>query len=179
MDLLKRSIYRILCVPIMSKKATALDLALPQKDAKIPAYLWLYQSLRAEILEGRLKPGVRLSATRDLASQYGLSRGTIVNAFEQLKAEGYVEGSVVSGTFVSKVLPEDLLKVRKATVPREPEKVRAPKRRLSQFAMRADKLSGYEQRRFRAFRANVPAVDLFPMELWTQITSRRMRSMSA
>ena len=56
-------------------------------------------------------PGARLPSTRDLASQYGLARGTIVNAFEQLKSEGYVEGSVGSGTYVSKVLPEKLLHV--------------------------------------------------------------------
>src|SRR6059058_2022744 len=121
----------------MTKKATALDLALQSKDAKTPAYLWVYQSLRSEILEGRLRPGARLAATRDLASQYALSRGTILNAFEQLKAEGYVEGSVGSGTFVTKVLPEELLKVRKAAVESTPTKVKAPRRRLSQFALRA------------------------------------------
>jgi DNA-binding transcriptional MocR family regulator len=41
---------------------------------------WLCWALRAEILEGRLRPGARLPATRDLARQYGLARGTIVNA---------------------------------------------------------------------------------------------------
>src|SRR5438105_6741048 len=126
----------------MTKKATALDLALPSRDAKTPAYVWLYQSLRSEILDGRLRPGARLAATRDLAEQYGLSRGTIVNAFEQLKSEGYVEGSVGSGTFVTKVLPEDLLKFRKAAVASEPEKTKPVRRRWSQYAQREEKLSG-------------------------------------
>src|SRR5437879_12313128 len=108
-------------VPIlMTKKSTGFDLALPARDEKIPSYLWLYGALRAEILEGRLRPGARLPATRDLAKQYALSRGTIVNAFEQLHSEGYVEGTVGSGTFVSKVLPEDLLKVRIETLARPP-----------------------------------------------------------
>ena len=44
----------------MAKKTSALDLALPSRDAKIPAYLWLYNSLRTEILQGRLLPGSRL-----------------------------------------------------------------------------------------------------------------------
>ena len=48
---------------------------------------------------------------RALAIQYGLARGTIVNAFEQLKSEGYIEGSVGSGTQVNKVLPERLLQI--------------------------------------------------------------------
>ena len=67
---------------------------------------------RSEILEGRLRPGTRLPATRDLGRQYQLSRGTIVNAFDLLKSEGYLEGSVGSGTYVSKVLPDELLRVR-------------------------------------------------------------------
>src|SRR5690242_16628940 len=77
----------------------------------MPAYRWLYAALRGEILEGRLRPGTRLPATRDLATRYELSRGTVVTAFEQLRAEGYVEGKVGSGTRVSSVLPDDLLNV--------------------------------------------------------------------
>src|SRR5262245_21971782 len=118
----------------MAKQTFGLDLALPSRDAKTPAYLWLYDALRAEILEGRLRPGTRLPATRDLALQHGLSRGTIVNAFEQLKAEGYVEGTIGSGTFVTKVLPEDLLRVRKDVLAREMAADKPRRRRLSSFA---------------------------------------------
>ncbi|HWC17499.1 MAG TPA: PLP-dependent aminotransferase family protein, partial [Terriglobales bacterium] len=162
----------------MSKTVAGFDLALPERDAKIPAYLWLYNSVRAEILEGRLRPGARLPATRDLAQQYGLSRGTIVNAFEQLKSEGYVDGTIGSGTFVSKVLPDDLLKVRRETTARRPAKQRARRRKVSDYAHRVSMLVGYEQRRFRAFRANVPAMDLFPMDVWTQLTTRRLKTLS-
>src|SRR5438477_2296455 len=130
----------------MTKQITGFDLALPQRDAKIPAYLWLYNSMRAEILEGRLRPGVRLPGTRDLAKQYSLSRGTIVNAFEQLQSEGYVEGTVGSGTFVSKVLPEDLLKVRSDALARPMEKRKPTRRVLSNFGRRVELLTGYEQR---------------------------------
>lgn len=168
----------------MAKKSGGFDLALPSRDAKTPAYLWLYSALRKEILEGRLRPGTRLPATRDLALQYSLSRGTTVTAFEQLKSEGYIQGTVGSGTFVSKVLPDDLLKVRRqlTSVPVEPMEMTNGKnghRRLSQFAQRCGLLTGYEQRRFQAFRANVPAMDLFPIDLWTQLTSRRLRKVSA
>jgi GntR family transcriptional regulator/MocR family aminotransferase len=164
----------------MAKKTSALDLALPSRDANIPAYLWLYNSLRAEILQGRLLPGTRLPATRDLASQYGLSRGTTVTAFDQLKAEGYIQGTVGSGTYVSKVLPDDLLKVRRsASASQEPMKSTTNgRRRLSDFAKRAAFLKGYEQRRFQPFRANVPAMDLFPIEQWAQLTARRVRNLS-
>jgi GntR family transcriptional regulator/MocR family aminotransferase len=95
----------------MPKRVTAFELMLPARAAETPAYRWVYAALRAEILEGRLRPGARLPSTRDLASQYRLSRGTIVTAFEQLKAEGYIEGNIGSGSYVSKILPEQLLQV--------------------------------------------------------------------
>ena len=101
----------MLCTIIMVKRATVFELVLPLRDSGISANRWLYGALRAEILEGRLRPGARLPATRDLARQYELARGTIVNVFEQLKSEGYVDGSVGSGTYVSKVLPDQLLQV--------------------------------------------------------------------
>ena len=96
----------------MPKRTTAFELTLPLGDAEMPAYRRLYQASRSEILDGRLGPGARLPATRDLGRQYQLSRGTIVNAFELLKSEGYLEGSIGSGTYVSKVLPDELLHVR-------------------------------------------------------------------
>ncbi|HXP07133.1 MAG TPA: winged helix-turn-helix domain-containing protein, partial [Acidobacteriaceae bacterium] len=95
----------------MSKRTPPYNLLLPPREAKTPAYRWLYAALRADILAGRLRPGSRLPATRDLAGQYKLSRGTVLSAFEELKAEGYLHGSAGSGTYVSSVLPEHLLQV--------------------------------------------------------------------
>jgi GntR family transcriptional regulator/MocR family aminotransferase len=86
-------------------------MALPARNPELPAYRWLYESLRPDILGGRLRPGMRLPSRRELAAQFGLARGTIVNAFEQLKSEGYIAGSVGSGTHVSRELPEKLLQV--------------------------------------------------------------------
>src|ERR1700734_922592 len=106
----------------MAKRSAQFNLILPSREARIPAFRWLYGALRADILSGRLRPGSRLPATRDLAAQYGLSRGTVVSAFEELKSEGYLHGSRGSGTYVSSVLPEHLLQVApkiKQTVPRQ------------------------------------------------------------
>lgn len=161
----------------MVKRATTFELVLPAQAPAIPVYQWLYTSLRAEILEGRLRPGSRLPATRDLASQYHLSRGTIVNAFEQLKSEGYLEGSVGSGTYVSKILPEELLQVR-GEVSTQATAERRPRRRFSDYAGRVKSFPGFEMRPTRAFRANQPALDLFPATLWAQIAARRLRRIS-
>jgi GntR family transcriptional regulator/MocR family aminotransferase len=117
-----------------------------------------------------------LPATRDLARQYGLARGTIVNAFEQLASEGYIEGSVGSGTYVSKVLPEELLHVTSARSETAGQRERQPV--VSDYGRRARLFSGYENRPTRAFRANLPALDLFPAMLWTKITVRCLRRIS-
>ena len=46
--------------------------------------------LRRAIREGALRPGARVSSTRDLARQLGVSRGIVVDAYAQLAAEGYL-----------------------------------------------------------------------------------------
>src|ERR1700728_4825881 len=113
----------------MAKRTASFNLLLPARETKTPACRWLYTALRAEVLAGRLRPGSRVPATRDLARQYGLSRGTVVNAFEELKSEGYLHGSRGSGTYVSSVLPEHLLQV--AQKPAQELSVRKQPRRLS------------------------------------------------
>lgn len=158
----------------MAKRATTFGLTLPPRDADLPAYRWLYESLRGEILGGRLRPGARLPATRELAREYGLSRGTIINAFDQLRSEGYVEGSVGSGTYVSKILPDDLFEVGRKS-PVKPELRPARVRNLSDYASRVRFLPGIEHRRSRAFRSNLPAIDQFPSVLWAQIAYRRLQ----
>jgi GntR family transcriptional regulator / MocR family aminotransferase len=161
----------------MVKRATVFDLVLPLRDSGISVSRWLYAALRAEILEGRLRPGTRLPATRDLARQYELARGTIVNAFEQLKSEGYVAGSVGSGTYVSKVLPDELLQVPREDRPGLPVQ-RKRQRKVSDYAGRVRLFANLEVRPSRAFRANLPALDLFPTTLWAKVAARRLRRVS-
>ena len=142
----------------------------------MPLYRWLYEELRSAILAGRLHPGARLPATRDLASQYGISRPTIVTAFEQLRSEGYVEGKVGSGTYVSKTLPDELLQAPRT------KSVAGARRRgipLSAYARRLQPLLRREPGLARAFRASQPALDAFPMSLWAQVATRRLRRVSS
>jgi len=160
----------------MPKRVATIPLALPAKPAAAPVTRWLFEALRSEILEGRLRPGARLPASRDLAAQYGLSRGTVVAAFERLRSEGYVTGAVGSGTRVHAVLPEALLRTPRTAAPagRVPA-VAPPARSLAAFARRATLFRGYEPRTLRAFRANQPALDLFPTTLWAQVAGHRLR----
>jgi GntR family transcriptional regulator/MocR family aminotransferase len=150
---------------------------LPPRPRDAAAYRWLYESLRREILEGRLRPGTRLPSTRDIASQYSLSRGTIVSAFDQLREEGYLEGNIGSGTYVSEQLPRALLHAGKTPVSAPPAS--APPRRLSQYAQRVRNFWALDPRPPRCFRAHRPALDLFPIGLWSQIASKRVRAYTA
>jgi GntR family transcriptional regulator/MocR family aminotransferase len=161
----------------MARRTNTLELMLPLRNPGVPAYRWLYEALRTEILEGRMRPGARLPGTRDLGDQYGLSRGTIVSAFEELKSEGYLEGSVGSGTYVSKTLPDELLQVPRA-VDAQPSGQPKRRRKVSVFSARATPFPVLEIRPSRAFRPNLPALDLFPTTLWAKVTARRLQRAS-
>jgi len=170
------SIYGILSIPlVMARKSSTLALNLRGPSSGGPLYRWLYEQLRTAILDGRLRPGARLPATRDLADAYKLSRTTIVTAFEQLKSEGYVEGRTGSGTYVSKVLPEQLLQVGSV---RPEGRLRHRRIVLSGYARRLQPFRSPRGHPVRAFRPNQAALDLFPTTLWAQVAARRLRRAS-
>jgi GntR family transcriptional regulator/MocR family aminotransferase len=160
----------------MPKQVTTLPLSLPAPRSGIPLYRWFYEELRRAILAGRLPPEGRLPATRDLAEQYGISRATVIAAFEQLKSEGYVEGRIGAGTYVSKVLPDELLQVGLSA------SVKAPRQRPVRWSSYARRLESFvapeQQRPPRALRANQAALDSFPISLWAQVAARRLRRAS-
>src|SRR6202048_1704031 len=64
----------------------------------------LHQQLRAAIVDGRLRPGLRLPSTRALASSHGVSRNTAVAAYDLLLSEGYVSMRQGSGCYVAQAL---------------------------------------------------------------------------
>jgi GntR family transcriptional regulator/MocR family aminotransferase len=162
----------------MPRSAGSLDLVLVPRSRGQPAQRWVYEGIRLAILEGRLRAGARLPASRDLAHQHGLARGTVVAAFAQLQAEGYVRSTVGSGTFVGEVPPDALLGVgRPAERPARPRS--APRVRLSRFGHRVRAFPVLEPRRTRAFRTDLPALELFPATLWAQVTGRVLRRASA
>ncbi len=160
----------------MPRQTTGPLLTLPPRKPGIAAVRWLYESLRAAILDGRLRPGTRLPATRDLARTYRLSRGTIVAAFELLKSEGYVDARVGSGTSVAAQLPDRLLEAGRRAAPAVER--RGHPARLSEYSRRVRALGTADSPRIRAFRTNLPALELFPTALWAQVAARRLRRAS-
>ena len=69
-------------------------------DGTGPLHRQTYRGLRRAILEGELEPGAKLPSTRALAAEAGISRNTVLQAYEQLVAEGYAVGRRGSGTYV-------------------------------------------------------------------------------
>jgi GntR family transcriptional regulator/MocR family aminotransferase len=134
----------------------------------------LYDELRQSILGGQLLPGTRLPSTRALAEERGVSRNTVLNAYEQLLAEGYVEARVGSGTCVARALPEELLAVRAPT--RGTGKSACPplSRRGELLASNPGRpLSA--PRRPRAFESGLPDAAAFPFRTWTRLMARQWR----
>lgn len=72
----------------------------------------VFEKVRSMILSGRLKPGMMLPSSRQLAESMVISRNTVTLAYERLVAEGYIQPRGTAGTFVSPVLPDDLLYAR-------------------------------------------------------------------
>jgi GntR family transcriptional regulator/MocR family aminotransferase len=137
----------------------------------------IYDRIRRAILDGVIRPGTRMPSSRSLAADLGVSRTTTLMAFEQLQAEGYLATRHGSGTFVADELPDDLPHVRlpRATVhPKHPPLSRRGEA-LAAGRPAARRIFGPP----RPFRIGLPAVDLFPVRVWSQLVSRRARSLTS
>lgn len=137
----------------------------------------LYRQLRQAILDGRLAGGARLPSTRTVAQQSGLARQTVVEAFDQLIAEGYVVTRPASGTYVTDTLPDQLLNARSR--PTRARSATAPSVHLSRrgarlASVRISSIPDYAGA--PPFQTGTPALSEFPFELWSRLTSRLLLS---
>ena len=77
-----------------------------QKSAEMPVYLQIAKSIIREIKNGVAKPGTRMPGTRELSQMLNVHRQTVVNAYSELDAQGWISSAPSKGTFVSEHLPE-------------------------------------------------------------------------
>jgi GntR family transcriptional regulator/MocR family aminotransferase len=78
------------------------NLTIPlDRDSEEPIYRQLIRHIRAQVESGSLPAGTRLPASRDLARQLNISRISVVNAYAELRAEGYLSAHAGRGTFVA------------------------------------------------------------------------------
>ena len=150
--------------------------------SSVPLYRQLYDRLRLAILTEQLATGTRLPATRTLADQLGVSRNTVYTTYQQLLAEGYIDSKVGHGTSVARVTPETLLTIPTTSQVRRSAQDDTSHSRVSQRGMNMARLPCMprpqvpsEPGKLPAFRAGVPALDLFPYQIWAQMITRRVR----
>ncbi len=135
--------------------------------------LQVYNAVRGAILDGTLVPGTRLPSSRALADDLRVSRTTTLLAYEQLLAEGYLAARRGSGTFVTDEIPDAL--------PHRPS-ARVIHTKHPQLSRRGAALAALPSPARRVagpakpFRLGVPALDLFPQRIWSQLVTRRLRS---
>src|SRR5262249_11942934 len=154
-------------------------------DSKL-LYRQIYDHFREAILSGRLHAGAPLPSTRALATELGVSRRTVLIAYDQLLAEGYTVGRVGSGTVVA-ALPW----------PRRPRPAApAPGGRRPRHAV-AVRMSAYAERLTRAaplpppewrlreyplrydFSYGLPSIESFPRQTWRRLFARCIKTASA
>lgn len=164
-------------------------------SATAPLYRQLYDGLRDAILSGRLAPGARLPSSRVLAADHGVARNTVLQAYDQLRSEGYLIGKRGGGTRVSPTLPDlhvaltpggPIRAVSDAagTASRRPDagrRTRTPPRglRISKRGLRLIRAAtghlGARNEAPRPFAIGMPAIDAFPVRLWARLAGRRWR----
>jgi GntR family transcriptional regulator/MocR family aminotransferase len=88
------------------------DLETPRSEA--PLYQRIADSIRADVLGGRLRRGERVPSTRALAKELQVNRNTVAQAYDQLVSEGFLEGRHGSGTYVARELPQANFNVKSA-----------------------------------------------------------------
>jgi GntR family transcriptional regulator / MocR family aminotransferase len=132
----------------------------------------LQQQLRGAILDGRLKPGTALPATRRMADALGIARNTVIGAYDLLVAEGYLSARRGATPTVS------------MNVSRRLETRRERRRRLDRIHLNSAWREGSSPHTQptglpeRCFRIGIPEHRYFPHEVWRRLATRSLRAWS-
>jgi GntR family transcriptional regulator/MocR family aminotransferase len=126
----------------------------------------VYRALRAAVADGRAPAGHRLPATRALAADLGVSRGSVAGAYERLAAEGYLTSRVGAGTFVA-AAPAG------RGVPSAA--VADPLRPRAGGALTPLPTSGQVSPPRYDFRTGIPDPALFPFDTWRRMVGAELR----
>jgi GntR family transcriptional regulator/MocR family aminotransferase len=159
----------------MKRVSTGFFPPIPVDDDKSrPMYTQLYDWFRSAINSGRLRAGQRIPSSRSLALELQVSRITVLTAFDQLHAEGYLESSVGSGTYVARSIPDQAGKVTSVDARCTSSASQHGSRRISRLGTKF--LSDPAiPRGFRAFQVGLPAFDHFPKTIWSRLAIRHSR----
>lgn len=129
------------------------------RTSDVPLHRQLADALREAIRAGRLAPRERIVSTRELRTHLGVSRNTIVDAFEQLHAEGYLITTRGVGTFVADFVPSQPAQISKSDV--QPQALSTEAEASLEVQSLAANLDVT-----LPFRPGVPALDAFPVDVF-------------
>jgi GntR family transcriptional regulator / MocR family aminotransferase len=129
----------------------------------------IYVQVRAGVLSGALKPGTKLPSTRAMAGHLGAARASVVAAYEQLLAEGYVDGRAGSGTYISADLAGLIAPLAQPSRRLKRPSVPAPAEAFAEFAQST------AQADERPFNTGRTLFDARSVEAWRKITNRAVR----
>src|SRR5580700_3218650 len=145
---------------------------------ELPIYRQLYDWFRRAIAGGQLRPGQRLPSTRNLAAELKISRMPVLGAFEQLFAEGYLETFIGAGTCVARSIPDEALSPL-GVIARKGHQEIVEKRGPRRMSRRGVALTHMPAQSWLdnlgAFRVSLPAVDHFPIGVWSKLVARHSR----
>ena len=147
-------------------------LALPERGSR-QRMAALHGQLRAAILDGRLKPGLRLPATRELAETLEVSRNTVVAAYDLLLGEGYIEARRGAGNFIADLAMRRNDR-RAHTDVSTPDSRLAPYWRSFTSLPRSMRAGAYTY----DFRLGIPDSRSFPYDIWRRLAARALRNLS-
>ncbi|MRI32748.1 hypothetical protein EOPP23_07075 [Endozoicomonas sp. OPT23] len=135
-----------------------------------PKFKALYRELRQAILAGRFKSETRLPSTRSLALQLSVGRNTVLSAFDQLIAEGYLETRKGAGTYVASELPDHWISAKPLNKKSSVKKSEAIA--LSNYGKTLNKESIRSEYGNQSFAVGVPDLKAFPHKTWNQIATQ-------
>jgi GntR family transcriptional regulator/MocR family aminotransferase len=145
-------------------------LAIDRKALK-PLYQQIYDAYRLKSTRGGLRGGEPVASTRDLARDLGISRLPVLNAYNQLLAEGHFESRAGSGTFVART-------IQARSNDSHGDRCRAAPRLIS---TRAQALPKFERpswaEHLGAFQVGKPELKNFPIHIWSRLASRYSREL--
>ncbi|QEF97937.1 HTH-type transcriptional regulatory protein GabR [Stieleria maiorica] len=144
-------------------------------DSATPVYQQLEHHLRQAIADRTLRPDDRVPSSRNLATAIGVSRNTVLAAYDQLISEGYLESVRGSGTRVAK-MPPQAFEFDATTSPVAPQM--NPVECLSPLGRQFCDESRWMPTMTaapKAFTPHLPAIDEFPLEIWNRFRNEQAR----
>jgi GntR family transcriptional regulator/MocR family aminotransferase len=153
----------------MATNPLELAIDLPPKGSR-EVIVSLTRQLKAAILDGRLKAGLRLPASRLLAKSLGISRNTVVAAYDLLLNEGYLAARVGAGTFIA----GDLTR-RAPTSAKTLGRVGDP--RLAAYWRHPPREAADVPPLPFDFRMGLPETRAFPFHLWRRLQARSLHAL--